>query len=1302
MLQTQEQTGESEAVISSGAVITAKSKAPNNLPNSNPNSLTSLKISNSIPKSKSHNIVPSVTCNSSTNLSVKEQSKFCYSQNSILQEDINLSNLFESIPSTISNLTTSINAISEFKPNITSSPQISQIGSTNINPTPLLTRQGSVNNIPAKIMIDSGAANDFIDYKFCRKLGCKIESVQATAILADKSESNIYGIVRNVNLSIPEWKGCRDLVVMPLSFNIILGMPWLSQVHPIINWEKLTIQLPSNSSTTAVLDSIPSKITSSQPRFSIMKPNRFAKHLRQPVELGIILLQHSMSVQLSSITTFPPDFGSGEASFFERFLENSLKSFDPEFESKLPLPKQQEIQKLRKDIRELLIEFKDIFPETLPTGLPPSRSVDHEIRLQPGAVPPAHQPYRLSHHEMLELNKTLQDLVEKGHIQPSSSPFSAPILFVKKKDNTYRMCVDYRSLNKITIKDRYPLPRIDDLLDRLHKSEYFSKIDLKSGYNQIRIKESDCPKTAFTTRYGLFEFKVMPFGLTNAPASFQRLTNDIFRQELDKSIEVFIDDILTHSFGSGNHLEHLRFTFDQLRKNKLYANPMKCSFGQVQIEFVAHRISFGHITLEKGKVDTVLNWPIPKNVTEVRQFLGFTNFYRRFIRSYAALAGPLIDLTKSSVLFAWDKRCQNAFEKLKGRIASEPVLHLPDPDQPFIIHTDASLEGLGAVLSQIFEGEEHPISFESRRLKPAEKNYSIRDLELLGLVHAIVTWRTYLFGKRFTVYTDHESLKYLQTQRNLDRRLARWSELLQDYDFDIAYKKGRENIPADALSRIPISGVSIASFLSAFDYSKDPFFSDIYKSLTLSSKLYPSFFIRRDLLFLKGERNRLCVPRIRHLITDVIKAYHDSRSAGHQGFERTYDLISKHLFWPNMSQDIKEYVSTCQSCQVNKASNNRKQNILKPLEIPYMKWTSISMDFLGPLPRSQGFDTILVIMDRFTKRTHLIQCKQTDGAKEIATLFIENIFRHHGLPSDIVSDRDTRFTSEFWNEVMKTLEISLSMGTAFHPQTDGQTERQNRVIEEMLRHFVNYNQDNWVELLPIVEFAINNSKSISSGYTPFELEYGVDPISQPLQQIVDSESNRITDANEFVTRIAQTLKQARDNLVTAQQRQIRAANRYRRLIQFNDGDMVLLNSEFYHRASLSGQPTQKLSQKWLGPFKIIKAWSDHEYQLELPHDMERIYPIINVENLKLFRISDESKFPNRSESIPEPVEIGGETEFEVERILDKRKFRKKIQYLVKWTGYGIQDSEWINSENLPNAQELIEEFEANSKEREGM
>ena len=392
--------------------------------------------------------------------------------------------------------------------------------------------------------------------------------------------------------------------------------------------------------------------------------------------------------------------------------------------------------------------------------------------------------------------------IERGHIQPSTSPYGAMVLFVKKKDGSLRMCVDYRALNNLTKKNRYALPLADDLFDRVQGARYFSKLDLNAGFNQIRVEEADIQKTAFRTRFGHFEYTVLPMGLCNAPATFMHLMNTTFSKELGLFVLVFLDDILVFSRTEEEHIRHLRIVLQRLRDQKLYAKPSKCEWMKDEVEFLGHRIGRDGLAVMQEKVDAIKTWPVPTTVTDVRSFLGLTGFYRKFVEGYSTIAAPLNELTKDSIEWRWGPEEQSAFEDLQQRMSSTPVLAIPDDRLPYVMHIDASGFAMGAALMQDAGKGLRPVAFMSKKMKGAETRYPVHEQELLALVTAVRHWRHYLHSHNpFTIMSDHHSLRYFSTQPLLSNRQARWKDVLADFDFTIKYIEGPKNVVADALSR---------------------------------------------------------------------------------------------------------------------------------------------------------------------------------------------------------------------------------------------------------------------------------------------------------------------------------------------------------------------------------------------------------------------------------------------------------------------------------------------------------------------
>jgi len=538
-----------------------------------------------------------------------------------------------------------------------------------------------------------------------------------------------------------------DLVCLPMKqLDVIFGMDWLSANHAYIGCTEKSIYMPTSNTTEGVALS------------------ELLKHTYQMVQF-ICAQDKGLYVMLNVAS--------------ESYISPS-------------------------DI-PIVNEYLDVFPSDI-TSLPPEREVEFSIDLIPGAEPVSIEPYRMSPLELKELKSQLEELIQKHFIRPSVSPWGTPVLLVKKKDDNMRLCIDYRQLNKVTIKNKYPLPRIDDRLDQLKGASVFSKIDLRSGYHQIRIKSSDVSKTAFRTRYGHYEFLVMPFGVTNALAVFMDYMNRIFQPYLDQFVIIFIDDILIYSKSPQEHAQHLRIVLTILHEKQLFAKFSKCEFWLSNVKFLRHVISQGGVVVDHSKVEAVQNWTRPRNVSEVRSFLGLAGYYRRFIMKFSQIALPLTRLTRKDVAFVWDEECERSFRTLKKKLTIALVLAIPYPEKRYIILCDASSKGLGSVLMQ----GDNVITYASRQLKTHEENYPTHDLELAAIVFALKVWRRHLYGAQFDLFSDHKSLKYLFDQKDLNMRQRRWMEYLKDFDFDLKYHPGKANVVADALSRKALARAEVS------------------------------------------------------------------------------------------------------------------------------------------------------------------------------------------------------------------------------------------------------------------------------------------------------------------------------------------------------------------------------------------------------------------------------------------------------------------------------------------------------------
>ena len=612
-------------------------------------------------------------------------------------------------------------------------------------------------------------------------------------------------------------------------------------------------------------------------------------------------------------------------------------------------------------VTNLLQEYADVFPKEVPPGLPPIRGIEHQIDLIPGASLPNRTPYRTNPEETKEIKRQVQELLDKGYVRESLSPCAVPVLLVPKKDGSWRMCVDCRAINNITIRYRHPIPRLDDMLDELSGSIVFSKIDLRSGYHQIRMKLGDEWKTAFKTKFGLYEWLVMPFGLTNAPSTFMRLMNEVLRAFIGRFVVVYFDDILIYSKSLEDHLDHLRAVLDALRDARLFGNLEKCTFCTDQVVFLGFVVSGQGIQVDESKIKAIKEWPTPENVNQVRSFHGLAGFYRRFVKNFSTIAAPLNELTKKGVAFNWREPQEIAFQELKKRLSEAPLLVLPDFTKTFEVECDASGIGIEGMLMQ--DGK--LVAYFSEKLGGAQLNYSVYDKELYSLVSVLETWQHYLWPKEFVIHSDHEALKYLKGQAKLNRRHAKWVEFIETFPYVVKYKKGKDNLVADALSRrnvllnqleVKVPGLEGLKDL----YHSDHEFSEPYAKCT-AGKGWEKYHIHDGFLF---RANKICVPNcsIRLLL---LQESHAGGLMGHFGWKKTYELLADHFYCPKMRRDVERLVQRCVTCHKAKSKLN-PHCLYTPLPIPNVPWEDISMDFVLGLPRTKrGSDSIFVVVDRF-------------------------------------------------------------------------------------------------------------------------------------------------------------------------------------------------------------------------------------------------------------------------------------------------------------------------------------------------
>ncbi|GAU45358.1 hypothetical protein TSUD_239070 [Trifolium subterraneum] len=868
---------------------------------------------------------------------------------------------------------------------------------------------GMIGNIEVQVLVYGESLDTYLQPRIAQFLKVPIEPTPSFQVLVGNGQClTVEGIVRQLHIQVQGHELIVPTYLLPVAgADLILGSSWLATLGPhIADYANLTLKFYQLGKFITLQGD-----KQSSPQQSQLHQLRRMQNTNSIAQCFTVQLMEPVS---------PHDI-----------LVELPANIEPE-------------------LAILLHTYRKVFQT--PSGLPPPREHNHEIHLKEGTKPVKVKPYRYPHSQKEEIEKMVHDMLQQGIIKPSNSPFSSPIILVKKKDGSWRFCTDYRALNNVTIKDSFPMPTVDELLDKLHGAQYFSKLDLRSGYHQILIKPEDCYKTAFRTHHGHYEWLVMPFGLTNAPTTFQSLMNKIFQTALRKFVLVFFDDILVYSPSWQCHLQHLEWVLQVLAHHELFAKLSKCSFGQKEVDYLGHIVSGSGVSMDANKVKDVLAWPIPKNVKQLRGFLDLTGYYRRFVKGYAHIASPLTELLKKDA-FVWNTAAETTFHKLKQAITTAPVPSLPNFAEPFTLETDASGTDLQRAVQQ--------------------------DEELQQIMQA-------------------------------------WQR---------------------------------------------------------QEEAYQLYSVKEGLLLWK---NKLVIPNNKDIITQILKEFHTSHIGGHAGITRTMARIQAQFYWKNMREDITGYIQHCVICQQAKTMNSVPAGLLQPLPIPNQVWEDVAMDFITRLPNSFGFSVIMVVIDRLTKYSHFMAQKTDYTSKSVAEAFMNQIVKLHGIPKSIVSDRDKVFTSSFWQNLFKLQGTSLAMSTAYHPQTDGQSEALNKCLE-------------------------------IAGMTPFKALYGREA---PTLIRYSAQETDLPDVREQLIQREAILNQLKGNLRRAQQVMKSNADKKRKAAEFKVGDMVLVRLQPYRQHSVNLRKNQKLSMRYFGPFKVLARGDSDEPYIPLPLTTSDIGPIL--------------------------------------------------------------------------------------------
>jgi len=768
------------------------------------------------------------------------------------------------------------------------------------------------------------------------------------------------------------------------------------------------------------------------------------------------------------------------------------------------------------------------------------------------------KPYRIPEIHRDEVQNQTEQMLRDGIIVPSNSPWNSPILVVPKKEDAsgkkkWRIVVDFRKLNDVTIGDSFPIPVISEILDALGKSKYFSTIDCASGFLQVPVKHEDQAKTAFSTREGHFQYKRMPFGLKGAPATFQRLMTTVLSGIQGIRCLVYLDDVIVFGENLGVHNERLREVFDRMRKYNLKLQPDKCEFLRKEVSYLGHVIGQTGVRPDEKRIEAVRDYPEPKTTRELKGFLGLAGYYRRFIPNFSKISKPLTELLKKNTPYVWNDKTEKAFITLKTSLTTEPLLQYPDFTRPFVLTTDASNDAIGAVLSQGPIGKDLPIAYASRTLNNAERNYPTVEKELLAIVWGCKYFRQYLYGRTFTIVTDHRPLTWIFSVKDPSSRLLRWRLKLEEYEYEVVYKKGSNNTNADALSRIHVT----EGYTDSHDNKS---------GLT------------------KEEKQK------------IFQEMHDKPIGGHLGMNRTYDRLKLFTTWPGMKQELEEYIRQCEICQKNKITQNKTKMPMKITTTPEVVWEKCALDIVGPLNQTlDGNRYVLTFQDELSKYTLAIPIDHQD-AVTIAKAFVEEVILKFGIPQMILTDQGSNFMSEVFTNVCKLLKIKKIKCTAYRPQSNGALERTHRVLVEYLRCFILEDQSNWDKWLPYATFVFNTTPHTATGFTPHELMFGRKPNIPGLLQKEPPETQYAYDSyiKELQCRLQSSYQAARVNLESQKERSKEYYDRNVNTPLFTVGDKVLLHDEKIRRGR-----SAKLSPPFIGPYEIIDI-DDVNITLKLP------------------------------------------------------------------------------------------------------
>ncbi|KAI3638678.1 hypothetical protein MIR68_003176 [Amoeboaphelidium protococcarum] len=1171
----------------------------------------------------------------------------------------------------------------------------------------------AVHNRPARraqaiLLLDCGADVCFVSQKLVDTY--KIPVVQLkqsiTVKFADGNEDHCTKIIHQttpLQLHIGEHIETITFLVTQLSQDIILGMSWLKQHNPLIDWiqEKVTFNsdfcvINCVVHETSVYSNAQSSSSVRLEQESLKQPApKVSFNLNSMVQSNNIEMADSHLAILSNVDSStqteqqlkeinsPSSASSATAvkvsteiqvdvSEIQSLVEEEKRSIVLEIDdlytqmrdiSEVPNNTDHVNQELPKQIAD----YQTVFDKKMADQLPPHRASDCTIDLKPDSEPFFGKVYSLTKEEDFALKEWLQNNIDKGFIRPSKSPFGAPCFYVKKPDWTgdkkLRLCMDYRALNKNTIKNKNPMPLVSDIFRTLQKAKMFTTLDLVGAYNLLRIKEGHEFKSAFRTKYGSYEFLVMPFGLANAPAQFQTFMNELLKDQIGNFVIVFIDDIIIYSDNEDEHWQHVREVLEILRQNNLYCNIAKCHFAQRECKYLGYVLSKDGLSMDLRKVEAVLKWPNPKNVNEVQMLLGFLNFYRRLIKNFAKLTMPFTLLLKKDVQFCWGEEQKAALEQMKKVFADPQFLMHPNEEKPFIVETDSSDFAIAGVLSQYDEnGELRPVAFYSRQMIPAERNYEIYDKELLAIHECFKEWRHFLQGAdhQVTVLSDHKNLQYFMETKQLTRRQARWATFFAEFDFVLTYRPGNRNGKADILSRRPDYYVENdkANFLRIIDPNQVvnalslAVFGSVDQTVTIQeiepvNQLDWPLYVKKWLVSgewkadLPVEVLQLCKDQSKHFSLDdsgnlcriaddgITKSWYLHPSSRLEQLERLHDklghlkndsiaeLIQRRYWWPKMDQEIKDYISRCAYCQLDKSQSTSVSSTpikpVPPVALPFERW---GIDFVQDLSEAKSGNKHIITAIDYATRWVIAKAVPNRDAKTVANFIYHEIVMNFGAPFEIISDRGSSFLDEGVKYYEKKWNIKHLATSPYHPQTNGMIERMHAMLRHAIATLAAGNPSRWDEYLAEAVFGIRVRTHAVTKSSPFYLMFGVNPripgdTHPPLSSMKPLDELEEIEVEGAI--LARTFEEMGNARRAAYERSLTQAELMRKRYNldhnapeyfFKVGDWVKL--KHYGKS--------KFEFNWKGPYSVVDVGFPGTYWLMTPAGL-RLDSVVNESDL---------------------------------------------------------------------------------------